>query len=533
MGWDLLFKNGLVYDGRGKAAIEGDVAVEGDRIAAVGELGASSAQKTIDVRGRAICPGFIDTHTHSEFTLLADPRAEGKIRQGVTTEISGNCGLSGGPLLGAYAERRETDLREFDIRERWESLGEFLRLLEGRRPAVNYATLVGHGNIRAAVTGYEDRPADPKETARMGGLLGRALEEGGIGLSTGLIYPPGVYSGLDEIVALAEVTAAHGGLYATHMRSEGAGLVESIGETLEIAARAGIGAHISHLKTAGKENWQKLDTVLDLIADAHRDGLRVTADRYPYLASSTDLDTVLPAWVFEGGSGAELDRLSDPSILARIRAELGENLEDAAFWDAIRVSTVQKESLRWMQGRSMTEIARAEGRAPFETLIFILLEDRLRTSAIFFGMSEENLVRILKQRYTMLGSDASARCFEGPTAAGKPHPRAFGTFPGFLSRYVREKQVMEFPEAIRRLTSLPARTFGLAGRGILKAGFAADLVVFDPGKVQDHATFEDPFGLPGGIDFVVVNGVPAIVEGKPTGDRAGRVLRRGQGGGDS
>jgi len=517
--------NALVYDGSGGEPFAADVLIRDGRITAVGN-NIASGETVIDASGLCLAPGFIDTHAHSEFTLLADPRAAGKIAQGVTTEINGNCGLSGGPLMGAYAERREADLNEYGIRERWSAMGEFLALLESRNPAVNFATLVGHGNIRGAVVGYAARAATGPEMNEMKALVDDAMRAGAIGLSTGLIYPPGVYSDTAEIAALASVAARHGGIYATHMRSETDRVVESVNETIAIGKSGGLPVHISHMKTAGRRNWHKIDAMLETIETARASGLRVTCDRYPYTASSTDLDSVLPSWAFEGGTEAELARLNDRETLERIRRDMNSEAEDEAFWRTVFVSSTANEKNRWMEGMNMAVIAAQLGKKPFDAMIETIVADRLRTGAIFFGMSRDNLRRILAQEYAMVGTDSSARSFDGITASGKPHPRGFGSFPRYLAKYCRDEGVLPLAEGIRRITSLAASTFGLADRGSIRPGAWADMVILDIDSLMDGATYENPFTPPQGIRHVFVNGVHAVRDGEVTGARGGRILRK-------
>ncbi len=523
--FDIIIRNGSIFDGTGSRPFTADMGLAGDRIAAIGDLEQAVADQVLDINNLAVCPGFIDTHAHSEFTLLADPRAAAKILQGVTTEINGNCGLSGGPLLGAYAERREDDLKELGIRERWQSLEEYFSILERRSPALNFKTLVGHGNIRGAVVGYADRPATETELARMKSLLRTALFQGACGLSTGLIYPPGVYSDLDELADLASEVALSGGIYATHMRSESDDVVQAVSEALEIGARGSIPVHISHLKTAGRTNWNKIDKIFSLMSNSISKGHKVTCDRYPYVAGSTDLDALLPAWVYEGGAGAEMDRLRNDAVVERIRNEMGTEIMGDDYWKDVRVSSVSRDENIWMQGLDMLAVSRRLNKKPFDAYIEVLLDERLRAGGIFFGMSQENLKRILTKNYTMVGSDASARCFDGITASGHPHPRAFGTFPKFLGYYSRDLQLMPFAEAVRKITSLPAEVFRIQGRGRIYEGAYADLVIVDPGSVKDRATFEKPFLPSDGILHVFVNGLQVVKNGSLTEVRPGRILR--------
>lgn len=516
----LLLKGGNVFDGTGSPPKPADIGIRGDTIVHVGN-GPKEADETIDLAGLSVSPGFIDAHGHSEFTLLADPRALGKLLQGVTTEINGNCGLSAGPLIGEARERREEDLREYGISERWETLSEYLSILERRGPGLNFATLAGHGSIRASVVGYADRVPSEKEMGEMKRLLRGTLEAGAIGLSSGLIYPPGVYTTTEELIELArygkEVSEPF--VYASHMRSETDRLLEAMEETIRIGEGAGVRIHVSHIKTAGRENWHRADGAIALMDEARARGIGVTCDRYPYTAASTDLDSVLPAWAFEGGADEELRRLKDPELRERIKAELP---EDEEYWDGVVVSSVPGEPGRWMEGKSIREIAASAGKDLREALLDVLASEGTRVGGIFHGMSEENLWKFLSLPYAMAASDSAARSPDGPTAKGKPHPRGFGTFPRFLKNYPGG-----LSGAVHKSTMLPASTFGLRDRGMIREGLKADIVVFDAASLADRATYEKPFEVPGGIVHVLVNGVFAVIEGRPTGRRPGRVLRGG------
>lgn len=522
---DILIQNGSVIDGSGLNPREMHVGITGDRITVLSPK-PLPAKTVIDAKGLVVAPGFIDTHAHSEFSLLADGRAEGKIAQGVTTEINGNCGLSAAPLYGEALERREADMQEYGITERWSSFSDYFALLEERGISLNFVTLCGHGNVRGSVCGYLDRPVTPDEMAIMQDMVAHAVLSGARGLSTGLIYPPGIYSTLDELVCLtraaAENTNGRRSLYATHMRSEGDGLLESIDEAIAIASRAGAALHLSHLKTAGPQNWHKAETVVERIKEAFQAGLLVTADRYPYIASSTDLDTVLPKWVYEGGIGAEIGRLKDPAMRERIREEV-EAGEPA--WEKIMVSSTVHKRNAWMEGETIHAIAGKSGQDPVTVVLDLLIDDEARTGAIFFSMNEENLRLFLHLPYLMIGSDSSARSFSGVTAKGKPHPRGFGSFPRFLGEYVRNLGVVSLREAVHKITSLPARTFGLEWRGMIRTNHFADIVVFHPETIADTSVFSDPFRRPEGMVHVLVNGEFAMRDGELTGVRAGRILR--------
>ncbi|MGO9379352.1 MAG: N-acyl-D-amino-acid deacylase family protein [Dissulfurispiraceae bacterium] len=520
---DYLIKGGSVIDGGGSEAEILDIGIEGDRICYLGKGGAV-ARRVIDAEGLIVTPGFIDTHAHSEFTILADGRAEGKLSQGVTMEINGNCGLSAAPLLGEAFERREADQEEFGIKERWNTFGEYFELIRRRGISINFATLCGHGNVRASVMGYKDDTPTESEMQAMKELLAEALHAGARGLSTGLIYPPGVYSSSSEITGMAEVVASErrGGIYASHMRSEGDGLIESVEETLNIGAGASLPVHISHLKTSGERNWNKIETVLSMIDEAQSKGMQVTCDRYPYIASSTDLDTVMPSWVYAGGLQKELQRLRDSETRSKIRAELIKNTDH--YWQGVYISSVSGRGNKWMEGENILDIASRTGRHPADAVLDITIEEDARAGAIFFSMCEENLRRFLSLKYTMIGSDSAVRSCPGPTCSGKPHPRGFGSFARFISKYTKDENIISLPEAIRRLTSLPASVFGLQGRGLIRQGYFADLVIFDYAAIRDEATFTEPFRNAQGIAHVFVNGMLSFSEGNLTETRSGMIV---------
>ena len=523
---DILIRDGCIIDGTGGDPYAADIAISGDTIRAIGAFAEGDADVVIGAKGLCVAPGFIDAHAHSDFTLLADPRAEGKILQGVTTEINGNCGMSAAPLYCAALEQREDDLRELGIRERWHTVNEYRELLGRRGTALNSAMLAGHGNIRASVVGYENRAPSPKERAEMKRLLDTAVQEGAIGLSTGLIYPPGIYAETSELVDLCSVLRSHDLPYTSHMRSEGTKLLESITEIVSIGRDAGVRVHISHIKTAGRQNWQKADRAISIIEEARHRGVQLTCDRYPYVASSTDLDSLLPSWAFEGGNDREFERILHEETRGRLRAELLAQAGDAAYWEGVIISSVMTEKNRWMEGRSISRISADRGTAETETVLDILAEEHLRVGAIFLSMNEDNLRKFLSLPYCAVGSDSSARCLDGPTRRGKPHPRTFGTFPRFIGRYIRDCGLMPLPEAVHRATMLPATIFGLKTRGQLKEGMRADITIFDPGTIIDRATFEEPFTRPEGILYVLVNGTAAVWEGRATGRLAGRMISR-------
>jgi N-acyl-D-amino-acid deacylase len=544
---DTLIKGGLIFDGTGSEPFEADIGISGDRIAFInkkakvksqspsltrrGEKSEVSANRVIDAKGLAVSPGFIDTHAHSEFTLLADHRAEGKISQGITTEIDGNCGLSAAPLYGEALKQREEDLMELGIVERWTTFKGYFDIL-GKGIALNFVTLVGHGNLRACVAGYEDKALNNNEIKKMQALLKEAIKEGAIGLSTGLIYPPGVYSTTEELMNLFRpssfILRPSRLIYTSHMRSEGDKLLESIEEIIRIGRKAGVNIHISHMKTSGKKNWHKIDNAISLIEEARREGIRITCDRYPYTAASTDLDTILPPWVYEGGMKEELKRLKSSEFQEKIKKEILYEYPEIEYWGTVNIASVSSEKNRWMEGKSIAYIARHEDSETVDIFLKILIEEKLRVSAIFASMNEDNLKRFLSLPYVMIGTDSSARSTSGPTYKGKPHPRGFGSFPRFLGRYVRDNGLIGMNEAIHKITMLPAKTFGISKRGVLKKGAFADLVVFDYRKIIDRATFDKPFLKPEGIYYVFVNGLSAVWEGELTGINAGRILKHGR-----
>lgn len=530
---DFLIHGGLIYDGTNSEPYEGDIGISKDTIVFVNKksrkknfISKFNCSQTIYAKNYVVSPGFIDTHGHSEFTLLADPRAEGKLCQGVTTEINGNCGLSAAPLYGEAIKQREHDLKEFDIKERWSGLREYLNLLERRKIPLNFATLVGHGNIRASVIGYKDRKPLNNELKKMKALLKETILEGAIGISTGLIYPPGVYADTEELIELTKCCRNH--IYTTHMRSEGDKLLESIQETIRIGQESMIKVHISHIKTSGRKNWHKIDRMIEIIEEGRQKQIKISCDRYPYTASSTDLDSILPSWVFEGGFEKEIERLKSLDIRNKIKKQFTTVDNSDVFWKNIYISNVSKGKNKWMEGKSIYSIAKHRGCESVDMLFELLIDEKLKVGAIFFSMREANLLRLLTLPYLTIGTDSSSRSSNGITRKGNPHPRGFGSFPKFLGKYVRDETIMSLSEAIHKITLLPALIFKIHRRGILKEGAYADIVIFDAKKINDRATFEKPFLKPEGIYYVIVNGVPAVKDGEITGSRSGKILRNGK-----
>jgi N-acyl-D-amino-acid deacylase len=536
---DLLLKNGLIFDGTGSEPFRSDIAIAGERIAAITPVSEHTLNpdRVINLDGLSVAPGFIDVHAHSEFALLADSRAEGKISQGITTEINGNCGLSASPLFGDAAIHREDDLKDFDIQERWTNFLDYFNLLKRYKLTVNFASLVGHGNLRGSVMGYDDREPTEREMHHMKNLLEQALADGALGISSGLIYPPGVYSDTAELIELCRVFrksvysehALKGkhGIFTSHMRSEGDRLIESIKEIIQIGKEADIPVHISHIKTSGKDNWHKIHEAVSVIGDARNAGIQITCDRYPYTASSTDLDTILPPWIYAGGKEEMIGKLSSVDIYAKVKNEIRSRYPDPEYWDNIRIATVLSPKKQWMVGKSIAEIARSQKTETLDGALKILIEEKMRVTAIFSIMSEENLRKFLVLPYVVIGTDSTARCSDGKTCQGKPHPRGFGSFPRFLGKYVRDESLMSMGEAIQKITMIPAQIFHINQRGILKEGMYADLVVFDADMIIDRATYEEPFKKPEGVYFVVVNGKIVYRDGSLTDERPGKILQHG------
>ena len=508
--------NGRILDGSGSAAFRADIGICGDRIARVGDLARAPAGVTVDAGGRYVCPGFVDVHSHSDAYLLIEPSAPSKLFQGITTEVVGNCGASAAPLTGAY--RMPSDWADKSYPGQWHTVAEYRELLARVVPAPNVVLLVGINALRAGVAGYEDRPVRPDELAAMIRLLEQSMDEGACGLSTGLIYAPGMFASREEVAALARVVARRGGIYTSHMRSEGARLLEAIDETLAVGAETGVTVEISHLKTSGRDNWRLAEPALERIRRARERGVRVAADKYPYTASCTDLDVIFPRWAAEGGREAVLRRLRDPAARARLRGELRDS-RSAEDWASIMIGSTRRAEFR---GRRLSEIAQALEMEPVDAALALIDRDELGTSGIFFGMSEDNLWTMLREPYVMLGTDASLRAQSGPLSQDHPHPRAYGSFPLFLKAALSGKTV-PVEEAVRKTTSLPAEHFGLTGRGRIAEGGFADVVIFD-GSITDTATYAEPHQLARGVEHVIVNGVITLSAAQLTGQRGGRFL---------
>jgi len=524
---DLVLKNGRIVDGTGNPWFFGGIGIKGDAIVEVGRVNQEGLE-TIDVRGQVVSPGFIDGHCHSDLMVLDNPRSEIKLQQGVTTEVLGNCGMTPAPfapqnleLLRSYVE---PVLGRTGREWSWETVEQYVGSLRAVMPSENVATYVGHGTLRIAVMGFENRPASSGELGRMKDLLEESLQAGAIGLSLGLMYAPGSYTSGEELAELCSVLPRYDGLLATHIRGEGNSLIPSIAEVIWIAERCGCPLQISHLKAAGTSNWGSVAEAMELVEDARSRGLDVTCDVYPYTAGSTSLTTLLPPWALEGGISRTLERLKDPASRERIKEELGDehdgwdNLMASTGWESVYISSLSKGREAELEGKNIGEISELKALDPADCTMDLLLEQDGKVSMVLFHMAETDVEQVLSWERSLIASDSLH------DQARKPHPRLYGTFPHVLAKYVRERKLLTLEEAIRKMTSFPARRFGLGKRGLIAPGYAADLVVFDPDGISDKATYEDPKRFPEGISHVMVNGTQAIASGVHQGARSGRAL---------
>jgi N-acyl-D-amino-acid deacylase len=525
---DILIKNGMVVDGTGRPAFKADVGIAAGRIAMVAESIKQEAKRTIQAQGLHLSPGFIDPHTHSDLTLLVDPRAESKIRQGVTTEVIGNCGFSPAPLMGVAVEevRAEAELLGVDVT--WASMAEYLERLRHPGTAVNVVPLVGHNIVRGSVLGYDDLQPEPANQAEMERLVAEAMEQGARGLSTGLFYPPGFYARTEEVIGLARVAARYGGIYASHIRSEGDRLFEAVAEAVEIGEQAEIKIEVAHLKLAGYRNWDNVDQLITMLEDAQAQGVRLGCDQYPYHASSTWLAAMLPYWAQAGGAKAIAERLSAPDVRTQLRKDWEENRieweERGSMRDWTDILVSRCDARPEVLGKNIAEIAAAEGKDPLEATFDLIVVSEGQADGVWFDQSEENVRTLMRHPMVVVSSDGSSRSPHGVLGQHRPHPRSYGTFPRVLGRYVREERVLSLEKAVKKMTSITADRFGLTDRGVICEGAWADVVLFDAQTVVDRATFADPHQYPAGIPYVIVSGVVVIDQGQHTGALPGQVL---------
>jgi N-acyl-D-amino-acid deacylase len=514
-------RNARIVDGSGNPWFRGDVAVNGDRIVAIGDLPEPSIQD-LDAGDRFLAPGFVDAHTHSDFSLPTFPRGESRLSQGVTTEVGGNCGLSPFPVNPSKLDllKQSTSFLATKLTWEWESTADYLRHLEHRPLGPNFVPLVAHGAVRLAVMGFAQRAPNLEELEEMKRLVAEAMEAGAAGLSSGLVYAPGSYASVEELIELCRVVAQYGGVYTTHMRDESGGLLQSVEESLRVGQEAGVPVHISHHKASGQAYWGKVRESLARVDEARRSGQDVTLDQYPYTGSSTTFTRFLPGWALEGGVGALLDRLQTPDVRERIVAEAE---QDKTFtWDQVMVSAVRKLEHTHYEGITIEELGKQQGNTPLEAALELLLAEEGPFSIIRFGISEEDMEYVMRHPAVMIGSDGYSM---SPALGSKPHPRSYGTFARILGVYVREKSLLSLEEAVRKMTSFPAARFKLWDRGLIRPGNVADLVLFDADQIQDTATFADPHQYARGVDWVMVGGKIAWRNGQDTGEVTGGVLR--------
>jgi N-acyl-D-amino-acid deacylase len=529
--YDIIIRNGRIVDGSGRAAFRADLAINGDRIARIGNLRGVTGKRVIDARGQIVAPGFIDMLGQSEQYVLIDPRAMSKVMMGVTTEITGE-GESVAPVNDRILKEQEDFNRKYNLTVDWRTFDGYFNRLDRQGAGVNLGSFVGATQIREYVIGYDNRPPTQAELEQMKKLVADAMKEGALGLSTSLQYVPARFAKTDEIVELAKVARQYDGIYITHQRSEANAIDDSMKEVFEIARRANIPAEIWHFKTAYQKNWGRMPEMLRRVAAARRQGLRITADVYPYIAGSTSLSACLPPWALEGGTEKMLSRLQDARIRQQLKSEISTDSKD---WENIYLgsggtggiligSVVNRDLEKW-QGKRLSEIAQAQGKEPLEALLDFILADRGQTGAIFFMMKEEDMQAALKSPFVSICTDSGARAIDGPLSKSKSHPRGWGSYPRILGHYVRDLGLMPLEFAIHKMTGLPAANVGLKQRGLIREGYFADITIFDPKTVIDRATFEEPNQYPVGINFVIVNGQIEVDEGKRTPALAGRVLR--------
>ena len=528
--YDVVFRGGTVYDGSGGQPSVADVAVVADRIAAIGPHLPGRGREEVDARGKAVSPGFINMLAHTEESLIADGRGVSDVTQGVTLEVMGEISMGPmSPAMKVLAQKRQGDIK-YPVN--WATLGEYLEMLEKRGISPNIASFVGAGTVRENLLGEADLQPDPTQLKAMQGLVRQAMEQGALGVTDALIYAPNTYAKTPELIALAKASAACGGIFTVHMRSEGDRLEQGVQETIDIARASGAPAEIYHFKQAGRGNWDKIGPEIAMIEKARAQGVRITSDMYVYTAGATGLDAAMPSWVQDGGLEAWIARLKDPSVRARVKAEMltphpatWENLYAGAGPDGLLLLGFNNPKLKPLAGKTLAQIAHERGMSPEDTAMDLVVEDGSRVGVAYFLMTERNVRRAIQLPWMSFGSDADAPAPEGVFLLSKTHPRTYGNFARLLGHYVRDTHDITLSEAIRKLTSLPANNLSLADRGYLKVGAYADVVMFDPKTIGDHATYEKPVQLSTGVEDVLINGRFALRDGKPTGAPTGRIVR--------
>jgi N-acyl-D-amino-acid deacylase len=529
--FDIVVTNGHIIDGTGSPWYSGDIGIRDGKIAAIGNLSEAPRKRTIDAKGEVVAPGFIDMLGQSELTILVDPRLPSKIFQGITTEITGEGG-SAAPLNDAIIEADRAGYEHLHINPDWKTLRQYFARLEKQGMGINLASYVGATQVRRMVLGDDNKQPTPEQLETMKSLVRDAMRDGAVGLSTSLEYAPAPYAKTDELIALATEASKLGGIYATHMRNESDSVLPAIDEALHIGRGAHIPVEIWHIKVAGKKNWGRMPEVVAKINRARAQGLDVTADTYAYMAWFNSFSAFIPPWAHDGGDAKLIERLKDPATRARIRKDM---LTPSKAWDnewqeipgpeSVMICVVQNPKLQPLQGKTLAEVAKLWGKDPMDALFDLLVEDKAFTSVAVFGMSEPDVVLALQQPWVSIDNDSSGSSPEGILGQEHPHPRAYGTFPRILRKYVREEKKLTLADAIRKFSALPAQRMRLTDRGVLKAGMWADVVIFDPATIHDSATFENPNQLSQGMEYVLVNGVPVIEQGEMTGALPGRVLR--------
>lgn len=524
--YDVIIRGGQVIDGTGAVPVAADIAIEGDRIVQIGPV-QGSARNTIDATGKIVCPGFIDIHSHTDLSLLVDPRAESKIRQGVTTEVAGQDGSSLAPLTDARLRSLQNGYgRRYGVDIGWTDFTGLFNTLEQQGIGLNFISLAGQGTIRGYVVGYENVPASARQVDAMKDLVDQAMSEGAWGLSSGLEYTPGSFADEDEIAELGRVAAGYSGFYATHMRNEDDFLVEAVSEAISTARKAEIALQIAHFKASGRRNRDKVAVCFDMIEQAVGEGMDITLDRYPYIAYATTLQNLFPTRFRAGGAEAFVGRLQSPDVLPAMRRAAVDKVDMLGDWSAVMITSVGRAENQDYVGRRVSEIVARSGQDPFEFVRELLIAENGSVGMVGFGMSEEEITSVLTHPLVMVASDGGAAAVSGPLSETTPHPRYYGTFPRVLGKYCREERLFDLPTAVHKMTGQPAQRLGLADRGRIDVGLVADLVVFDPDTVIDQADFMNPHQYAQGIESVLVNGAVVIDGGEHTGALPGKVLRK-------
>lgn len=537
---DIKIINGKIIDGTGDKAFPGDVGIIGERIAAVGDLRDKESREVIDAEGKLVCPGFIDMHSHSDLSIVYDHHANARIYNGVTTEVIGNCGIGVAPvnpdkrkLLVDYLGTRLIGSIPVQIELPWSSFGEYLEYVNSIKPCVNIAPLLAQGAIRISEMGFSNENPTEEEMDRMRKRVRESMEEGALGLTSGLVYLPGEYTTTDELIELSKELRDFGGYYTSHIRNEGEKVFESLEEAISIGKAAGVPVHISHLKLIGEKVSGNADKLLKRIDDAALEGVDVTFDVYPYTAGQTSLSALMPPWCFEGGVGKLVERLHDPALRVKIMQDIQTGIpgwqnfaKAAGDWNKVIIATMFNESSKWLEGKSIAEIAQLQQKDPFDAVFDLIIDEKGKIQIVVDLMKEEDVEKIISHKKAMIGSDSMCLSTEGILSSGKPHPRAFGTHARVISRYVNEKGLFTIEEAVNRMSHLPAERLGIRDRGLIKEDYFADIIVFDPDEVEDKATYTDPKQYSTGIDTVIINGQAVMLHGKRYEVFPGKVLKK-------